>query len=590
MFTIILKIILCSAIFISVYYLFLEKEKMYRFNRFYLLFSLVLCYVIPFISIAVQSPEPEEKTGIIFEDTAQQIIPIQPVQESFDWMNMMWLVYGLVTLFFLIKSILSVRAVRKIQGKRQIYQNHNIIITNESFPPFSFWNTIYLGKDYIKNNKIDPRIFLHEKNHIDQKHSIDLILMDILKIFTWFNPILLFYKKAIITNHEFLADEAVLKDSYDIKDYQNLILEEIVSSQNMALTHSFNFNNTKKRFIMMTAKKSKFIVLKKAAGITALIAAAVLFAEKTYATSPEISKDIQKVTGTTANILSTQDPYQEFKDILSKYADLLDNKKYAEFSKKVSESDKQRLEELYSLLTDTQRSEQKITFFNTPDFKKRIPTENELNLYLDKSKYAVWIDSKKVENSILKNYKPSDFSSILISGVSKNARTAQNPQPYQVTLMTHDYFEKISKEKPSTAMGFKKESIKAATDTISPKKAAKTAGNEGNNTNVNINPDKNITEAEYPGGTDALRKKVVTAFNTSLLGPSKGVISSTAYIYIDETGKTTKVTTSGDNEAFNNELMRTTKAASSEADWKPATKDGKAIASVYKLPATMSFQ
>lgn len=502
MLPVILKIILCSSVFIAVYYLFLEKEKMYRFNRFYLLFSLVLSYGIPFITITTESPKVENSPQIIIEDTAQQIILAQPVQESFDWMNIVWIIYGIVTIFFLIRFILSFRTLKKIQGEKRIYQNHNVMVTHENLAPFSFWNTIYLGENYIQHQVIDPRIFLHEKSHIDQKHSIDLIIMDILKIFTWFNPVLFFYKKAVITNHEYLADEAVLMSSYSIKEYQNLILEEIISSQNLALTHSFNFNNTKKRFIMMTAKKSKFSFLKKAVGITSLIAATALFAERTYTVNQPVTDDIQRLTGKSAAVLSAQDPYQEFKDILSKYAELLNSGKYAEFSKQVSESDKKRLEELYAQLTDAQKSEQKITFFNTPGLKKRIPTEHELQSFLNKSNYAVWIDSKKIENNSLKNYKTSDFSQVFISKVGKNARTAKNPQPYQVSLMTHNYFEKTKEEQPQTAMGFKKEVIKTVSDTIPPKK---TANSEGKNTDNNT--DHHFTAAEYPGGAAALRKK-----------------------------------------------------------------------------------
>ncbi|MDQ0066958.1 M56 family metallopeptidase [Chryseobacterium lathyri] len=464
MFIIILKILLCSSAFIAVYYLFLEKEKMYRFNRFYLIFSLVFSYVIPFISITVQPTKTENKSRIIFEDTAQ-IIPIQPSQESFDWTNIIWLIYGTVALFLLIKSTLSIIAIKKIQGKKIIYHKYRIMVTHENLPPFSFWNTIYLGESYIKNDMIDPRVFLHEKNHIDQKHSIDLIFMDIMKIFTWFNPVLLIYKKAIITNHEFLADEAVLNSRYDIKEYQNLILDEIITIQNLPFTHSFNFNNTKKRFIMMTKKKSRFIVLKKAVGITALIAATALFAERTYAVNPIATYHLQKAS----------------------------------------------------------------------------------------------------------------------------TRTVKNVQSPQATLITSDYFEKI-KEKPSTAMESKKESTKTVADTISPQKTALSSSNEGKNTNTNINSDKNSTEAEYPGGLDVLRKKVGLMLDTSVLEHKKGFMKSTAYIHIDETGKATKITASGDNEIFNNELIKTATAISTETTWKPATRDGKPIATIYKLPATMSFQ
>ncbi|WP_223609167.1 M56 family metallopeptidase [Chryseobacterium sp. OSA05B] len=588
MLTIILKLILCSSLFIAVYYLFLEREKMYRFNRFYLLSSTILSYVIPFISITVQLPKQENKPQVIFEDTAQQIIFTQPVQESFDWTNVVWMIYGAVTLFFLIRSIRSLRAVRKINGERRIYQNYAIIVTEENRAPFSFWNTIYLGEDYIKNNVIDSRIFLHEKSHLDQKHSIDVILLNILQVFTWFNPVLFLYKKAIITNHEFLADEAVLKSKYSIRDYQNLILEEITARQNMSFTHSFNFNNTKKRFIMMTAKKSRFTLLKKTVGLTALVTAAALFAERTYTIDPVLSTDIQKVKHTGKGNLSTVDPYKEFLDILSPYSDLLNSGKYAEFSKKVSDHDKKRLEELYPNLTDAQKSEQKITFFRTPDLKQRIPTENELKSFINKSNYAVWIDSKKIDNNSLNNYKASDFAHVFISGVGKNARTAKNPQPYQVSLMTHDYFEKKKEEKSHTVMGIKKESIKEITDAIPLKETAQADNNEGKNTNINTN--QNTTEAEYPGGKTALRKKMVMAVDTRLFSSTNGTLSSMVYIHIDENGKGTKVTGSGNNEVFTNEIIKTAELINNETVWKPATKDGKAVASIYKLPATMTFE
>ncbi|MGK6343271.1 M56 family metallopeptidase [Chryseobacterium sp. DT-3] len=465
MFIIILKILLCSSVFMAVYYLFLQKEKMYRFNRFYLISSLIFSYVIPFISITVQPPKTDNKSRIIFEDTAQQIIPIQPAQEIFDWMNLIWFIYGTVALFLLIKSILSIIAIKKIQGEKMIYQNYTVIVTHENLPPFSFWSTIYLGGSYIKNNIIDPMIFLHEKNHIDQKHSIDLIFIDILKIFTWFNPILHIYKKAIITNHEFLADEAVLNSRYDIKEYQNLILDEIINIQNLPFTHSFNFNNTKKRFIMMTKKKSRFIVLNKAAGITAIIAATALFAERTYAINPAADKPAQKA----------------------------------------------------------------------------------------------------------------------------NVRPAKNPQSSQATLVP-SYFEQIKEEKPRTAIGYKKEGLKTITDTISPKKTVQPSDNEGNNTNVNTQQNKDVIQAEFPEGIKSFRSKVSSMLDASIFNGKEKFVKTTAFIHIDETGKVSQVTASGDHEGLNKEIIRTITEASNGVVWKPATRNGKAVASVYKLPATMSFQ
>lgn len=585
---IILKIILCSSIFIAVYYLFLEKERMHRFNRLYLLSSLLLSYTIPFVTITLPSQKPAATPQLIIEETAQQLVFIPQEQESFNWMNVVWGIYIIITLFLLLKSLFSLLAVKRISGEKYRYQGHNVIVTKENLSPFSFWNTIYMGENYMNNNVIDPRIFIHEKTHIEQKHSADLLFLDILKIFTWFNPILFLYKKAVITNHEFLADGAVMKDNYNIKEYQHLILEEILSHQNPPLTHSFNFNNTKKRFIMMNTKKSKFSLLKKTMGITVLISTLALFSERTYAGNSSQVLLSERIAEIPAQITS-QDPYQEFKDILAKYADLLKQEKYAAFSSKVTENDKKRLGELYPLLNENQKNEQRITFFAMPELKKRIPTENELKLFLNKQNYAVWIDSKKIENSNLKNYTPNDFSNVYISKVYPNARTTQNPQPYQVTLMTPSYYEKTKEEgKSSVIMGFKKQGLKKVSDTIIPRVSSIS---EGKNTDTAINTQQSTNEApaQYPGGDKNLKIRIGQDMDVSNLGGYNGTITSMAYIHINENGKTTQVTTSGENEIMNRELLKTVTEISNETSWKPAMKDGKAIASVLKVPATLTF-
>ncbi len=279
---ILIKIILCSTLLIAFYYSFLQKEKMYRFNRIYLLFSLLFSCTVPFISISTESPKPANRLQTAFE-TTQQILDLTPVQNDFNLINLTWIIYGIITFVFLSRMIVSFLKIRNLKGQKITYQNQEVLVTEKNIPPFSFWDTIYLGKSYFTDQQIDNRIFLHEKSHLKQKHSLDLMMVEIVKAFTWFNPAVYFYKKAILMNHEFLADESVLKNHFDVKDYQNLILDEIISSQNYNLTHTFNFNNTKKRFIMMNTKKSKWTQVKKAISIPALLIAFGLFAEKTYA-------------------------------------------------------------------------------------------------------------------------------------------------------------------------------------------------------------------------------------------------------------------------------------------------------------------
>lgn len=461
---IVLKIILCSSIFITVYYLFLEKERILRFNRMYLLSSLLLSYAIPFVTITLPTHHSGKTTQLIIEKTAQQLAVTPQEQESFNLPNVIWGIYILIASFLLLRSLISFLKIKKISGKKHVYHNHTILLTKENLSPFSFWKTIYMGESYMNNNVIDPRIFIHEKTHIEQKHSLDMLVLNVLRIFSWFNPILLLYNKAIITNHEFLADEAVMKSNYDIREYQNLILEEILNHQNPPLTHSFNFNNTKKRFIMMKTKKTKFSLLKKTAGITALISAVALFSERTYAENPN----------------------------------------HFLFSEKTTE----------------------------------MPTQ------------------------------------------------IGDQRPYQTSLITPSYHEKTKKEgHASTIPDFKKEELKKVSDTVVPRT------DEGKNTNTALNTQQisNETLAQYPGGDKDLKIKISRNVDVSNLGSYNGPITSTAYIHINEMGKTTEVTTSGENEILNRELLKAVTEISNETNWKPAMKDGKAIASVLKVPATMTF-
>ncbi|WP_333851116.1 M56 family metallopeptidase [Epilithonimonas sp.] len=256
---------------------------MFRFNRFYLLFALVFSYVIPFVKINLPAIS-EQKNELIFDEIqTQQLMQTTNQVSDFDWMNLIVPIYILISIGLIIRIIISIRKIINLKGKEINYQNQKVKLVEKNLPPFSFWNKIYLNKSYFQNQQIDNRIFQHEKTHIVQKHSLDIIFLEILRIISWFNPALYFYKKAITDNHEFLADESIIQQKNNVKDYQTLILSEILQTQNLNLTHQFNYNNTKKRFIMMTIKKSKFEKTKKIVAVSAFAGLSLLFVQKVYA-------------------------------------------------------------------------------------------------------------------------------------------------------------------------------------------------------------------------------------------------------------------------------------------------------------------
>lgn len=290
------KIIACSSLLFLFYQLFLAREKTFIFNRIFLLSSLIFAYSIPFI--AFNAPNfRQSKSNLIFGEVIPtfQAAPTS-TPSSFNWENVFFTIYILISLLFLMKFIYSFTKIIFLRGEKRIYKNQKIKILDQNVPPFSFFNTIYISRKHLENNQIDERIFLHEKCHIEQKHSIDILFLEILKIVSWFNPILFFYKKEMINNHEFMADEYVLNKNFDVRNYQYLILNEMKSAQIFTLTHQFNFNETKKRFIMMTAKTTKFTGIKKLALLPVLAILFVFFTKNANA-----QKTIEKAENNSNN-------------------------------------------------------------------------------------------------------------------------------------------------------------------------------------------------------------------------------------------------------------------------------------------------
>jgi len=298
MLIIIFKIILCSSLLIGIYYMFLQREKMFRFNRFYLLLSLAFSYAIPFVKINLPAI-PKQKSQLIFDEIqTQQLLQNTAPTSEFNWVNWVLIVYGLVAFGLIIKALFSILKIINLKGKDSIYQNQKVRLIEQSLPPFSFWNKIYLSQNYFENQQIDNRIFLHEKTHLVQKHSLDLIFIEFLQAVSWFNPAIFFFKKAIITNHEFLADEVIVKKDFNVRSYQHLILSEVMNTQNISLINPFNFNNTKLRFIMMTTQKSKLEKVKKILAVTVFTGASILFVQKVYATETklEVKTEIPEIS------------------------------------------------------------------------------------------------------------------------------------------------------------------------------------------------------------------------------------------------------------------------------------------------------
>ncbi len=289
-----IKFILCSGFLYSFYKLFLERESMYKINRFYLLFSLIFSLIAPLYKIDL--PITATETNISPELLAflMQNPKLLQQEKGINFGDILNVIYILVGVIFLVRFIYNLYELMfKIKTEEKIEdQEITYILDLDSNQPYSFWKYIFIPKKQLKS--LHQNLIDHEKAHCIQKHSLDILLIEIFQILFWFNPFIYFYKKSIKLNHEFLADEYVLKRNSDLKTYQHQILDCIATQNPSMMASNFNFILTKKRLLMMTKNTSKRKVkILSFASLPFILSAFVLFSQKSFA--QEVEKKAQKV-------------------------------------------------------------------------------------------------------------------------------------------------------------------------------------------------------------------------------------------------------------------------------------------------------
>jgi len=295
-----LKSSLCLLLLLTAYRTLLEKEKMHRFNRAYLLFSLLFSFIIPLIPMVayvlpakLPSNLPGLPAGIsrLMAATAPAITstPIHPTSVR----TIIGMVYCAVTVGFIIRFIRNLYRIRlRIMANRSIrLAESRLVLVPEKVVIHTFYKTIFMNEAAYAADGIEREILRHELTHVRQLHTLDILLVEALQVFFWFNPLLKLYKRAIQLNHEFLADEAVIQAYQNPREYQHLLLNKISSMNQLSFSSPLNYNITKKRLVMMTATyHPKSIFIKQLAIVALLLGALFLFSSKLDAQQPGSEK------------------------------------------------------------------------------------------------------------------------------------------------------------------------------------------------------------------------------------------------------------------------------------------------------------
>ena len=306
-FVYILKTSICLTGFYLFYRLLLSKETFHRFNRVALLGILLLSQLIPFCEITVPEESEVQQTLLTIEQilTLADHVPqteVEVLPSSIPlWLPVLLCIYLLGILFFLGRNLYSLfHMLRLLHGGRQekLEKGITLIIHDKNIAPFSWMKYVVISeKDLQENGK---EILIHEMAHVHNRHSIDLLISDICIIFQWFNPTSWLLKQELQNIHEYEADETVIRQGVNAKQYQLLLIKKAVGTRLYSMANSFNHSKLKKRITMMLKEKSspwarmKYLYVLPVAAITL-----------TAFAHPEISNELNEISTIKVNDITS---------------------------------------------------------------------------------------------------------------------------------------------------------------------------------------------------------------------------------------------------------------------------------------------
>ena len=301
-----MKTILFSAIamalFFGLYCLTLRRSNLFRLRRFYLVGTLVLSLLIPFVSIEVPSRvtavaqpyaqyfENPQEPAVIQEDDAENAVEstttattmtTEAVQsttigtnestttittgttgatetnKAFAFRDLLWWGYvlgcGVAFILLVVKLIKTVSYYRRSVLSDELSTGDmcvRVLGEPDGNLPFSFLRSVFVNPEVFTESELQ-QVLRHERAHIRQRHTWDLLFTEAVRVLQWFNPVIYLYARELSSVHEYLADEAVLSCGTSRRDYLELLYKQLCVGKFVPVGNSFRHLLTKKRILMM---------------------------------------------------------------------------------------------------------------------------------------------------------------------------------------------------------------------------------------------------------------------------------------------------------------------------------------------------
>ncbi len=252
-----LKSVIGLSILYCFYLIFLRGETFYSWNRIFLILTIMAAFCIPLLHFSIENNTSGMMHRVFEPLTITGNNLAISIPDNSGPIGILSIIYICGVTCFSLQFLFRLAKILFLYIKYPTckYKGFTAVILDNNPSPFTFFNLLFIDRSEFESGKANE-IIVHETAHRDGYHSIDVILTEIITIFQWFNPFIWMLRGSLKSEHEFIADNKVLNEGFDLVMYQMLLVEKSIGLTFSELTNNFNSSILKKRLKMMTIHKS----------------------------------------------------------------------------------------------------------------------------------------------------------------------------------------------------------------------------------------------------------------------------------------------------------------------------------------------
>jgi N-acetylmuramoyl-L-alanine amidase len=279
-----LKMVICTALMGTYYWIALRNKRFHYYNRFYLLLTVIISILIPFWNLQLVTFKSDNEQAIrMFNVIYAGNGEVELTRNSsnlFNWQQWLAGLFFIVSLCALLSLAYRVIKIYRLKKHYPVskMEEFDFINTDLQQAPFSFLKNIFWRNDISLDEITGQQILEHELTHIKERHSWDKLFMQIVLSVFWINPFFWLIKTELYFIHEFIADKKAVKNK-DTSAFAAMLLRAQYGKAIFSPAQSFFYSPIKRRLtVLTTSKESRFSYARRTVALPLLACVVLLFA------------------------------------------------------------------------------------------------------------------------------------------------------------------------------------------------------------------------------------------------------------------------------------------------------------------------